>query len=142
MRAARHRDRRRLVRQINEIDQLVAWVVPEQTLDAAGNPEPPPAASLRDALKARLPSYMVPARFEFVGSVPRLLKARSTARRSRLLNWPRCTARSNPTSRRTRQKSCCSMRSEHVPGEAIERDAVPGDPGQPFLCLLRAWYRS
>ena len=66
-----------LVRQINEIDQLVAWVVPEQTFDATGNPEPPPAAShLRDALKARLPSYMVPARFEFVSSVPRLLSGK------------------------------------------------------------------
>ncbi len=66
-----------LVREINDIDQLVAWVVPEHVLDEDGNPVPPPAASqLREALKTRLPPYMVPVRYEFAEILPRLLSGK------------------------------------------------------------------
>ncbi len=61
-----------LVRKINEMDQLVAWIVTE-----AGSPHPLPApATLRDILKTRLPAYMIPAYFEFTESVPRLISGK------------------------------------------------------------------
>ena len=50
------------------IDQLVAFVVPEN----AGDPSRTEAKTLREALRHDLPPYMVPSRFEVMDSLPRL----------------------------------------------------------------------
>ena len=54
-----------VLRNDNEIEQLVAFVVPslEDEIDAR---------LLRNELRQSLPAYMVPARFEFVNSLPKL----------------------------------------------------------------------
>jgi non-ribosomal peptide synthetase-like protein len=54
-----------VVRALAELDQLVGFVVPaaNQTVETT---------KLRQALSARLPSYMVPAHFELVSELPRL----------------------------------------------------------------------
>jgi amino acid adenylation domain-containing protein len=46
--------------------RLVAWIVPS-------GPAAPSAAELREGLRARLPSYMVPSAFVFLSEVPRTL---------------------------------------------------------------------
>lgn len=53
------------MRPVAELEQLVGFVVP--AAGSNGN-----AAQWREALKARLPSYMVPTHFEIVTSLPRL----------------------------------------------------------------------
>jgi non-ribosomal peptide synthetase-like protein len=54
-----------VVRQLAEIDQVVAFVVPVANQKVE-------ATKLRQALSARLPHYMIPAHFELVNELPRL----------------------------------------------------------------------
>ena len=54
-----------VLRNDNGLDQLVAFLVPAK--DAA-----PDAKALRTALRAELPTYMIPARFEIAQELPRL----------------------------------------------------------------------
>jgi non-ribosomal peptide synthetase-like protein len=54
-----------VLRQQEEIDQLIAFIVPEGT-------EPLLPATLRDAMTAVLPPYMVPGYFELLAEMPRL----------------------------------------------------------------------
>ena len=54
-----------LLRPLSGIDQLVAFVVPEQGKNVE-------VATLRAELKRRLPPYMIPALFEFMPELPRL----------------------------------------------------------------------
>ncbi len=61
-----------LVRKLNEIDQLVAWIVAEPGQEALL----PPVGTLRDILKTRMPAYMIPAFFEIVEQVPRLVSGK------------------------------------------------------------------
>lgn len=68
------------------LDQLVAFIVPERGADAALLDAKPLRAALRD----ELPPYMVPARYEIVGDLPRLSsgKADRKALKSRVLTTP------------------------------------------------------
>jgi len=58
-----------ILRQDDGIDQLVAYIVAEQQAHLA-------PATLRQALSEHLPSYMVPARYELMASMPRLLSGK------------------------------------------------------------------
>lgn len=60
-----------ILRQENGIEQLVAFVVPDN--GDLGSVE---TKSLRSALKARLPAYMIPNRIEVIARVPRLLSGK------------------------------------------------------------------
>ena len=114
-----------LVREINDIDQLVAWVVPEHTVDADGNPEPPPAAShLRDALKVRLPAYMVPVRYEFVPSLPRLLSGKVDRKALKALELaPAVDNLASDEPHNEAEALLFGTVKTMFPGEAIRRDA-------------------
>jgi len=61
------------------LDQLVGFVVPS----ASGKSNP---AQWRQALAARLPSYMVPARFEIIAALPRLISGKIN--QAALQAWP------------------------------------------------------
>ena len=69
-----------VLRNDDGIEQLVAFIVPAPP-DAPDAPEAvfEPKA-LRAALRAKLPAYMVPARFETISSLPKLSSGKSTAR--------------------------------------------------------------
>ncbi|WP_026144890.1 Pls/PosA family non-ribosomal peptide synthetase [Pseudomonas asplenii] len=56
-----------LLRKDNGMDQLVAYLVPDHSQDEGSL-----APQLRQALQVQLPPYMVPGRFEFLDSMPRL----------------------------------------------------------------------
>jgi len=58
-----------VLRTDNEIERLVAFVVPEPGVGVDG-------AALRAALREKLPPYMVPAHFEAVGSLPRMVSGK------------------------------------------------------------------
>lgn len=110
-----------LVRQINDIDQLVAWVVPEQTEDNAAAPT---AAILRDALKARLPAYMVPARFEFVDSVPRLLSGKIDRKALKAIELaPAADNAESDEPQNEAETALFAALKQLFPGEALKRDA-------------------
>ena len=59
-----------VLRQENNIDQLIAFVVPEQAMDT--ELQTALSAQLRRSLALQLPSYMVPNRIEFLQEMPRL----------------------------------------------------------------------
>jgi len=58
-----------VLRTDNEIERLVAFLVPEPGVGVDG-------AALRAALREKLPPYMVPAHFEAVGSLPRMVSGK------------------------------------------------------------------
>ena len=114
-----------LVREINGIDQLVAWLVPEQTLDDEGRPEPPPAASyLRDALKVRLPAYMVPVRYEFAESLPRLLSGKIDRKALKAIELaPAVDNAASDEPQNEAETLLFATLKSMFPGEALRRDA-------------------
>ncbi|MGC9562023.1 Pls/PosA family non-ribosomal peptide synthetase [Brachymonas sp. M4Q-1] len=114
-----------LVRKINDIDQLVAWIAPEQNLDDAGQPLPPPAASqLREALKARLPSYMVPVRYEFVDVLPRLLSGKIDRKALKAIELaPAQDSADSDTPDNDAERLLFDVLKGMFPGEALRRDA-------------------
>ncbi|WP_445114659.1 Pls/PosA family non-ribosomal peptide synthetase [Acinetobacter sp. WZC-1] len=60
-----------VLRREDDMDQLVAFIVPDQ--EHAGQIQVQP---IRALLKERLPAYMIPGRFEIVAQVPRLLSGK------------------------------------------------------------------
>ncbi len=69
-----------VVRQEDGMDQLVAFIVPEE-----GQHTVITSQHLRQILRQRLPPYMVPTRFEVVGEVPRLLSGKIDRKALRVL---------------------------------------------------------
>lgn len=69
-----------ILRQEDGMEQLIAFVVPDNAeLDSIN------IKSLRTALKARLPAYMIPGRIEAIAQVPRLLSGKIDRKALRVL---------------------------------------------------------
>lgn len=70
-----------LLRQEDGIEQLIAFVVADSELASTQVS----AKRLRDALKSRLPNYMIPNRFEMITQMPRLLSGKIDRKALRVL---------------------------------------------------------
>ncbi len=94
-----------VLRQLDGVDQLIAFLVAESSTGVS-------ASSLRSALGARLPPYMVPGRFEVLPQMPRLSSGkidRKTLKGAAADRGEGSGRRVGCIPVRRRPKSCCSQ---------------------------------
>ncbi|MDY7579641.1 amino acid adenylation domain-containing protein [Herbaspirillum sp. RTI4] len=108
-----------VLRKEDGIDQLLAFVVPEE------NVVPLTSAVLRAALTAKLPAYMVPGVFEMLTQMPRLISGKID--RKQLATLPLTHAALDPSESDTPQNDAeqvlFAALNKLFPGQALRRDA-------------------
>ncbi len=126
-----------LLRRMGETEELVAFVVArsDSRLDVG---------QLRQALAARLPSYMVPAHFELISDLPRLASGKIDANALRAAPLRQFAGqRESAAPRNADEAALFAAVSKLFPGQAF---ATGGGflrrLGRPFACWPRGWFRS
>jgi non-ribosomal peptide synthetase-like protein len=105
------------LRKDNDLDNLVAFIVPESGVEID-------TAALRTSLRAQLPPYMVPNRFEMIAELPRMVSGKidRKALKSRILAVIDNTeAQEEP--RTQTEKTILSAAQKAFPGQALAFDA-------------------
>ncbi|MEN3296302.1 MAG: hypothetical protein V7642_5555, partial [Burkholderiales bacterium] len=107
-----------VLRKEDGIEQLIAFIVPEAGATAAGT-------GLRSALAECLPPYMVPAHFEPLSEMPRLISAKidRKALKARPLAAPCADATGSDTPRTPAEEALFTALAGLFPGQPIRRDA-------------------
>ncbi len=109
-----------LLRKDDGIDQLVAYLVPAQNATGLG------AATLRAALGAQLPQYMVPARYELLPLMPRLTSGkidRKALKAMPLSAPPAAAADASDTPETPAERALFAALATLFPGQPIRREA-------------------
>ncbi|NBF08734.1 Pls/PosA family non-ribosomal peptide synthetase [Pseudomonas sp. Fl4BN1] len=110
-----------LLRNDDGIDQLIAYLVPDQSLPLDVLP-----SLLRHGLQAQLPPYMVPGRFELLDSMPRLtsgkIDRKALKARPLTLDNPAVSDASD-TAENPAEQALFSALEKLFPGQSIRRDA-------------------
>jgi non-ribosomal peptide synthetase-like protein len=105
------------LRKDNDLDNLVAFIVPEADTEID-------TAALRTSLRAQLPPYMVPNRFEIIAELPRMISGKidRKALKSRVLAVIDNTeAQEEP--RNETEKTILTAAQKAFPGQALAFDA-------------------
>jgi len=111
-----------LVRQVGDLDHLVAWVVAEP----GGDKRLLSAGALREILRTRLPDYMIPTYFEFVDQVPRLISGkidRKALAQTPLKNLHDAPSEQSDQPRTTAQQALFGVLHSLFPGQPIRLQA-------------------
>lgn len=105
-----------VVRQLGETDQIVAFLIaaPEKKLEPH---------QLRHALAARLPSYMVPAHFEIVATLPRLASGKIDAARLREMPLQTVAADTSAAAETPEQAALYAALKKLFPGPSLRPEA-------------------
>ncbi len=109
-----------LLRNDNGMDQLVAYLVPDHSLDETTLPP-----LLRKALQLQLPPYMVPGRFELLDSMPRLTSGKidRKALRARPLSLCAAPAQESDLPETVAEQLLFAALETLFPGQPISRNA-------------------
>lgn len=106
-----------VLRSDNGIDEIVAFVVPSLEADLD-------AKNLRSELKASLPAYMVPARFEVLPSLPKLASGKIDRKRLKQIELAKIDAAEAQEEPRTKTEAILLEAAKRVlPPQAIPFDA-------------------
>ncbi|MDB5920130.1 MAG: peptide synthetase [Massilia sp.] len=111
-----------LLRKDDGIDQLVAYIVPSGGVDAGATA----GSSLRHALTEHLPPYMVPGRYEFLATMPRLTSGkidRKALKAMPLSVAPAGAAGESDLPETPAESALFSALAKLFPGQPIRRDA-------------------
>ena len=105
------------LRKDNDLDNLVAFIVPENGIEID-------TSALRTSLRAQLPPYMVPNRFEIIAELPRMISGKidRKALKSRVLAVIDITE-SQEAPRTETEKTILGAAQKAFPGQALAFDA-------------------